>query len=243
MNASPALPPDLRLYIIGDVHGRLDLLNELLAHIDADSADAKGIVQKIFLGDYVDRGLYSKGVLDALIALYDHEKTKPVFLMGNHEQVMHNLLTSYDIRLLQDWLRFGGAETLLSYGVRPPANTDALPDVMSALMEKTPAAHTAFLAALKTKHSLGDYFFCHAGVRPGTPLDKQDNRDLIWIRQEFIGYKKPYEKMVVHGHTISEKVEFMPNRINIDTGAYATGCLTALVLEGTEKRLLQTGGS
>jgi len=237
--APPSIPADLRLYAIGDVHGRDDLLQLLLKKIDDDARAHKGPVRKVFLGDYVDRGLYSRQVIDRLIALRDAEKEPPVFLLGNHEQVMRELLRGRDGSILEDWLRFGGRETLLSYGVNP-SSSGAGSGIISALRENMPPSHIDFIERLETFTTVGDYFFCHAGVKPGVELDKQTEQDLIWIRYEFLSHKEPHGKIIVHGHTISPEPELRPNRINIDTGAYATGRLTALALEGSKRWLLQT---
>jgi serine/threonine protein phosphatase 1 len=196
-------------------------------------------VRKVFLGDYVDRGLYSRQVIDRLIVLRDREKEPPVFLLGNHEQVMRELLRGRDGGLLEDWLRFGGRETLMSYGVNVPPGGSLL-GIVAALRDKMPPSHVDFIERLETSAVFGDYFFCHAGVRPGIPLAAQKEEDLVWIRYEFLMNKEPHEKMIVHGHTISPEPEMRPNRINIDTGAYATGHLTTLGLEGTKQWLLQT---
>ncbi|MGE3623590.1 MAG: metallophosphoesterase family protein [Bdellovibrionales bacterium] len=232
-----ALPPNLRLYAIGDIHGRSDLLGQLLEKIARDSEAKGGTARLVFLGDYVDRGLYSRQVIDRLIELKATEPEPPVFLMGNHEQVMRELLRGGENTLLQDWLRFGGRETLMSYGINPMGPPEA---VIDALREKTPRAHAEFLEKLDVFAEFGDYFFCHAGIKPGIDLARQTEQDLCWIRYEFLGQTKPHPKMIVHGHTIAAEPELKPNRINIDTGAYATGCLTALGLEGTKKWLLQT---
>lgn len=232
----------MRVYAIGDIHGRFDLLERLLKLIDDDAVSSQHTVLKIFLGDYIDRGLQSRQVLEKLVHLQHHEKPTPIFLSGNHEMVMHTLLGDTDITLMSDWLRYGGRETLLSYGVTLPVETppDALHKLQLALGEKVPAAHIAFLNSLKRSATLGDYFFCHAGVRPGVPLDEQTERDLAWIRNEFMHHTGNHGKIIVHGHTICNTAEFKPNRINIDTGAYATGRLTALALEGTKQWLIQT---
>lgn len=237
--ASHAIPAGLRLYVIGDIHGRDDLLGKLLEKIDKDARAHKGPARKIFLGDYVDRGLFSRQVIDRLIALREKEKEPPVFLLGNHEQVMRELLRGRDGGLLEDWLRFGGRETLMSYGVNASSFGGGV-GVIPALREKIPPAHVDFIERLETSATIGDYFFCHAGVRPGVDLAKQEEQDLIWIRYEFLMHKEPHAKMIVHGHTIAPEPELKPNRINLDTGAYATGRLTSLALEGTKKWLLQT---
>lgn len=242
MQRAPSLPSGLCLYAIGDIHGRLDLLEVLLKKIGEDAKVHSAHNKKIFLGDYIDRGLYSRQVIERLITLRDAENEPPVFLLGNHEQVMRNLLRDRDPALMADWLRFGGRETLLSYGVRPP--TTPTPDQLAGLLDEfttaCPPAHYDFLKSLAHWSEFGDYFFCHAGVRPGTPLHRQNEQDLAWIRRDFLPHAGSYGRIIVHGHTICPEVEFMPNRINLDTGAYATGKLTALGLEGSERWLIQT---
>jgi serine/threonine protein phosphatase 1 len=242
MPQPPRLPEGLRLYAIGDIHGRADLLETLVKKIDEDSKTATGEVRKIFLGDYVDRGISSRQVIDFLIALRAREKTPSIFLMGNHEHVMQELLHNpKNDDLMQDWLRFGGRETLMSYGIRPALMTGGhSAALMAELLAAMPASHVEFIESLALKAEYGDYFFCHAGVRPGVDLKAQNAQDLIWIRYDFLHHKEPFGKIIVHGHTICRQVEMKPNRIDIDTGAYATGCLTALGLEGTKKWLLQT---
>lgn len=238
--SSPSLPADMRLYAVGDVHGRLDLLRHLLDKIAADSKTAGGKVQKIFLGDYIDRGLQSRQIIDYLMEWATKEKTPPIFLLGNHEQVMRRLLRDPDPDLLRDWFQFGGRETLLSYGFSPATLMGDPDKVLDEMAEKIPQSHADFLENLELSATFGDYFFCHAGVRPGVALESQNEQDLIWIRYEFLNHKDSFGKVVVHGHTITFEAEFCPNRISIDTGAYATGCLTALALEGTKQWLVQT---
>ncbi len=237
----PALPPGLRVYAIGDIHGSLDQLKQLLGKIEQEASGVSASVRKIFLGDYIDRGLYSKQLIDYLIDWASKEKEPPVFLLGNHEQVMRSLLQRADQGLLQSWFNFGGRETLMSYGISPMILSSNPDGIFSAMKEKVPQSHIDFFDRLQVSISFGDYFFCHAGVRPGIELGKQNEQDLIWIRYEFLDHKNSFGKIVVHGHTISNEVEFRPNRIGIDTGAYATGCLTALGLEGTKQWLVQTG--
>lgn len=241
-NAPPSLPPDLRLYVFGDIHGRLDLLKQLFEKIDADKKKSSVRVKKIFLGDYIDRGLQSRQTLDFLLAQMETDEESPVFLLGNHEQVMRDVLQHQDLTLMNNWLRFGGRETMMSYGVRPAMFSafGNMEETLKTLLEKTPEEHLKFLKAMPTSITLGDYYFCHAGARPGVPLAAQAEGDLVWIRKDFLAHESRFEKMIVHGHTICDTVEFKPNRINIDTGAYATGCLTALALEGTEQWLIQT---
>ena len=244
MTASPSLPSGLRIYAIGDIHGRLDLLKQLMEQIDAEPKPAGITVKKIFLGDYIDRGLQSKQVLDYLMQDADKETgaDRPDFLLGNHEQVMRELVKNSDPKLFQDWLRFGGRETIMSYGIRPAmlATSANLEKMLGEFLDKLPKAHDDYLNSMQTSVTYGDYFFCHAGARYGVPLPHQTEQDLVWIRRDFLANTKKFEKMIVHGHTISEEAEILPHRINVDTGAYATGCLTAIALEGTDKWLVQT---
>jgi serine/threonine protein phosphatase 1 len=241
-NIPPTLPDGLRIYAIGDIHGRFDLLKQLLEKITADKKTPGIVTKKIFLGDYIDRGLQSKQVFECLMSLFELDDEKPVFLLGNHEQVMRQLLHAYDLNLMNDWLKFGGRETLMSYGIRPSAFSGLgdLAKIMTDFVNKVPDAHNHFLKSLITSVNFGDYFFCHAGARPGIELEAQTENDLVWIRRDFMSYEGKFSKMIVHGHTIRENVEFMPNRINVDTGAYATGCLTALALEGNKQWIIQT---
>ncbi len=236
----PTVPEGLRIYAIGDIHGRIDLLDALLAKIDRDASTTKKRAIRVFLGDYIDRGAQSRQVLDRLIGLQQKDAEANIFLIGNHELVMRELLEKGDPFLLQDWLRFGGRETLLSYGIELSQFTKAPETLLPALAAACPPEHRQFLNSLKLSTEFGSYFFCHAGARPGVALNKQAEKDLIWIRNEFLNYTGSFGKIIVHGHTICEKVERHTNRINIDTGAYATGCLTALGLEGSRWCLLQT---
>ena len=244
-NTQHTLPAGLRIYAIGDIHGRLDLLKQLMERIDAEAKPVGITVKKIFLGDYIDRGVQSKQVLDYLMQLANNETgaQKPDFLLGNHEQVMRELVKHSELKLLQDWMRFGGRETLMSYGIRPAmlATAANLNTMLGDFLEKFPKAHNDYVGSMQTSVTYGDYFFCHAGARYGVALHEQTEQDLVWIRRDFLANTKPFEKMIVHGHTISEVAELLPHRINVDTGAYATGCLTAIGLEGTDKWLVQTG--
>lgn len=234
-----------RLYAIGDLHGRLDLLREALTRIEGDlSARPHPRHQIIFLGDYVDRGPDSRGVIDTLIGLRD-AGARASFLLGNHD--------SYVAAYLQDpdwfdrsyhWLHsaMGGAETLASYGVseasekRPSATRDAF-------AEAFPPEHLAFLQSCALWRRVGGYVFAHAGIRPGIALESQRREDCIWIREPFLSDTRNYGFKVVHGHTIVPQVEHRRNRIAIDTGAYRTGVLSCLVLEGAEAALLEPSGA
>lgn len=239
--APAAVPRGLRVYAIGDVHGRLDLLDRMLDQIDADGATAPDLVKHIvYLGDYVDRGPHSSGVIERLAA-----GPPPGFgaipLKGNHEASMLEFLE--DIRIGPNWLTYGGTATLASYHV-PPPHADSPPEDLTHAQEMLrralPPTHRAFLESLRTSVTIGDYVFVHAGVRPGVPLDRQREDDLLWIREDFLRSTADHGKMVVHGHTISAEPEVRANRIGIDTGAFATHRLTCLVLEGTERRFLVT---
>jgi serine/threonine protein phosphatase 1 len=236
----PSLTPQRRLYCIGDIHGRLDLLEELHGMIREDSNGFDGSKAVVYLGDYIDRGAQSSQVLDLLIGqtLDDFET---VYLMGNHEQSMLNFLQ--DPIATAAWLSYGGQVALLSYGVglgrvNMMQNVEILRD---ELEEKLPQSHLDFLHSCRPMYTEGSYCFVHAGIRPGVPLEDQQPEDVFWIRDEFTRSRVCHSHIVVHGHTISEEVEWWPNRIGIDTGAYETGLLTALMLEGKEQRLLQTG--
>lgn len=238
--AGPSLPPDRRLYCIGDIHGRLDLLEEMHAMISADAAEFVGSKAVVYLGDYIDRGSRSSQVLDLLIA-QTLDGFETIHLMGNHEQSMLDFLE--DPVATAAWLTYGGRTALLSYGIGPGSlmRRQDIELLRDQLEEKMPQSHLDFLRSCPVFHTEGSYCFVHAGIRPGVPLEKQDAADLLWIRDEFTRSKLSHDHVVVHGHTICEEVEWLPNRIGIDTGAYLTGMLTALVLEGEEQRLLQTG--
>lgn len=235
----PAVPDGVRVYAIGDIHGRLDLLERLFAQIEADLA-ATPVAHSaiVFLGDYVDRGPQSRGVIDAVLGC--RLGTERICLRGNHESFL--LLALDEAASFETWRRYGGVETLHSYGV-PVVGVlrgAGFDDAREALRAQLPSAHLTFLEELRSSWSIGDYFFCHAGVRPGVPLDRQSDQDLLWIREEFLRFPDTFGKIVVHGHTAAEKVDERPNRIGIDTGAYASGRLTCLVLEGTSRRIIQT---
>lgn len=239
---TPALPAGTRLYAVGDIHGRDDLLAELQARIAADAEGSRARRPVLlYIGDYIDRGPDSKAVLDRLVdrPLAGFET---IHLMGNHEALALEFLEDPGVGPL--WFSNGGDATLLSYGVDPlqragPARAPyrALRDAFAAAL---PERHLAFLRGLRLSHAEGDYLFVHAGIRPGVPLERQSPEDLLWIRREFLDSEADHGKVVVHGHSIARQPERRPNRIGIDTGAFATGRLTALVLEGTEAGFLQT---
>ncbi|PWC53000.1 hypothetical protein TSO221_12175 [Azospirillum sp. TSO22-1] len=251
-SASSTAPPKptegLCVYAVGDVHGQRKELEALLARVEADAARmrADGLNTRIvFLGDYVDRGPDSRGVLDSLCALAkrsaDGSGIACRFLLGNHEAAMLDFLKEPAAN--SQWLSFGGVETLGSYGVRAsagttePARCRALRD---ALDERLPDEHRRFLETLELMVAFGDYAFVHAGIRPGVALERQHPDDLLWIREPFLSSPRRHEKVIVHGHTVVERPEILDNRIGIDTGAYATGVLTAVALHGVERRILAT---
>lgn len=227
----PSLPEGLRVYAISDIHGRSDLLQQLFTVIDVDlnrSRPERSI--QVFLGDYVDRGPDSRGVLDLLIERSQSHET--VFLKGNHEAFFMDVMR--DPAKLQDWRHYGGLLTLMSYGIRPTMNPSSEDQVklIDALCQAVPAEHVRFLQNLQPSFTCGDFFFVHAGVKPGVPLDRQSEDDLFWIREEFLNSEDNFGKYVVHGHTPVKTPDIRPNRINIDTGAYATGNLTLLTMQG-----------
>jgi serine/threonine protein phosphatase 1 len=237
--APSAIPAGQRVYAIGDIHGRDDLFADLIARIDADSA-ARGEaeVTLVLLGDLIDRGPASPAVVDRAIALKNSRAVR--VLKGNHEEAFLKALSG-DEAAMQMLLRFGGDATLVSYGI-PGIEVETL-DTGSLLWKAAsavPEAHLAFMAEMEDKVAIGDYLFVHAGVRPGVALDKQVGADLRWIREDFLKASKHHGAMIVHGHSIVEEPELLPNRLGIDTGAYSSGRLTALGLEGEERWLLQT---
>ena len=240
----PQGPAGCRAYAVGDVLGRLDLLRPLLQRIEEDSAartDARTLV--VFLGDLVDRGPDSAGVLEFL-RHYRPPTIEPVFLYGNHEEVMLRVLGGERGGLLDRWLRYGGAETLGSYGL-PAAMIRDLPEreALQHVVEAVPSDHVSFLETFADTFSFGDYLMVHAGLRPGVPLNSQTQDDLHWIREPFLSDGRDHGKVVVHGHTIVDEVEERPNRIALDTGAYRSGSLTAVGIQNGQRWFLQEQGA
>lgn len=232
----------MRVYAVGDIHGRLDLLRQLHSMIETDArAIGDRIRHIVYLGDYVDRGPDTRGVLDELTSGRPPGFGR-VHLCGNHEASLLEFLN--DPRIGPSWLHYGGAATLASYDVPLPEAPHSAGQIAAAqdrFRQTLPIRHRAFLETLKPAVTIGDYHFVHAGVRPGVPLDQQDARDLMWIREEFLSSHAAFGKIVVHGHTIRPEPDVRSNRIGIDTGAFATGRLTCLVLDGTDRRFLTTG--
>lgn len=228
----PRLPDGIRVYAFGDIHGRSDLLKQMFTVIDADmerNPASRSI--EVFLGDYIDRGPDSAHTLDLLLDRSLYRET--VFLKGNHEAYFLEVLR--DPGKLDEWRQFGGLQTLMSYGIQPSINPGASEqtELIRSLTEILPVDHLRFLENLKPSFVCGDFFFVHAGVRPGIPLKEQHEADLLWIRSEFLDSEEDFGKFIVHGHTPVREPDIRPNRINIDTGAYATGKLTLLTIEGS----------
>lgn len=233
-----ALPPGQRVYALGDIHGRLDLFEALIGAIEEDDA-AAGLAETtvILLGDLVDRGPDSAGVI-ARARRWQAQRHVRI-LAGNHEEMFLESFASVEV--LRHFLRHGGRETLLSFGIEPDALRSASLEELNALMEEAvPHETRAFIAGLEDLIEIGDYLFVHAGIDPALPFAEQDVSSLRWIREPFLSHGAPLGKMVVHGHTISQDVEERGHRIGIDTGAFASGRLTALVLEEGERRYLET---
>lgn len=233
-------PENTRLYAIGDVHGCMTRLNALLSLVREDFASApEENCTVVLVGDYVDRGPDSAELIDYLLDP-DLDELGTVFLKGNHEEFMLRFLEG-DLDAGTVWIANGGAETLLSYGIAVqsswPDETE-LAELQKKFANKTPGTHRSFLNALSLSYVAGDYAFVHAGIRPGVKLAEQSEKDLLWIRDEFLSYSRPHEYVIVHGHTPVRKPENMQNRINVDTGAVYGGPLTAVVLAGKERRFL-----
>lgn len=238
--ALPSLPDGERVYAIGDVHGRADLLERLLAAIDSDDAARPAIrTQIVFLGDLVDRGAESKRVIDLVLALEARGRRVRV-LRGNHDDVFRQAVRG-DPRATRNLHRMGGKPTLMSYGISE-AEYDGLdyPELTERLCGGVPDEHLALLDRLENLIRIGDYVFVHAGVRPGVSLDDQEVEDLCWIRGDFLRHRGDFGGFVIHGHSITDDVDVRPNRIGVDTGAFATNKLTAVGLEGTERWFLST---
>jgi serine/threonine protein phosphatase 1 len=240
----PAVPDGTRLYVVGDIHGcveQLTAMHELIL-ADAGRAEAERRVV-VYLGDYIDRGPDSKGVIDLLT-----ERPLPGFetvhLRGNHEQTLLTFLD--DISIGPDWFNFGGVATFQSYGLTAPTeifDVDALLAAQAALRDGLPPIHLDFYRSLRLGHLEGDFLMVHAGVRPGVRLDEQTENDLLWIREPFLQSTADFGVIIVHGHTIAQTPEIRPNRIGIDTGAFHTGRLTCAVFQGNAVDFLQASAS
>lgn len=233
-----SVPEDVRVYAVGDIHGRAKLLKKMLAAIEEDAHQhAATITYQIFLGDYVDRGMQSREVVDLLLAPppKGHER---ICLMGNHEEALLHFLN--DPNILRDWANFGGYATLVSYGI--PIPESMLPGRLHALRDAfaraIPQAHLDFYKNLPLRTIVGDYLFVHAGIIPGLPLEQQKPEHLLWVRRSFLNYKGYFDHYIVHGHTPVTSAEVLPNRANLDISIAPQSSLAALILEGEERRLL-----
>ena len=234
------MPEGLRLYCIGDIHGRNDLLLEIHNKIKEDAASFPGRIVVVYVGDFIDRGMFSREVIEIL-------KDNPfpdfecIYLRGNHEQTLLDFLQEASVG--SSWLSFGGQATLVSYGVavtRILTRREEFVEIQKSLRENLPQSHLDFISKTRLSYAIGSYLFVHAGINPKYSLARQQPEDLMWIRDEFVSSSKNHEKIIVHGHTVTEEPELLPNRIGIDTGAYASGRLSCLVLQGEQQRIIQT---
>jgi serine/threonine protein phosphatase 1 len=228
VNASA--PADTRIYAVGDIHGRADLLSEITVGID-DDIRRRPIAHtvEVYLGDYIDRGPHSRMVIDLLAVRL--VANRAVCLRGNHEAVMEGFLQ--DPAILQYWEPLGGMQTLASYGIELHDGTGTALDLQRRFLAAFPRAHELFMQCLRNQFSCGDFLFAHAGIRPDIPIEQQDVNDLIWIRDEFLESTLNHERFIVHGHTPVPHPDIRHNRINIDTGAWRTGILTCIAIEGS----------
>jgi len=238
------IPEKQRIYAIGDIHGHADTLDAMHRAIDADiDSNPPGEAVIVYLGDYVDRGPDSKGVIDRLIERQRSMRhARQIFLKGNHENGMLEFMKD-PLGPRRDWLPWGAVEAMASYGIaiNPAFDLDAqASDLCAALIDAVPQAHVNFLQSLTLFHEAGEYLFVHAGIRRGIPLARQTPQDLTFIRHGFLDDDNPHPWRVVHGHTITQdyKPDIRPNRINVDTGHYEGGPLTAAVIEGADVRFI-----
>lgn len=234
----PAIPAGQRVYVIGDVHGRLDLFSAIASAIEADNISRSAAnTEIVLLGDLIDRGPDSAGVLAA--ARYWQRNRNVRILAGNHEEMF--LLSFSHLEALRDFLRFGGEETVLSYPVdRVAFHTADVAMAQQLMYDAVPQADLDFVRAFENHVVVGDYLFVHAGIRPGVSIEDQRTEDLRWIREPFLSHAEDFGHFVVHGHSITDEPDIRHNRMGIDTGAFMSGRLTALGLEGTERWLIET---
>jgi serine/threonine protein phosphatase 1 len=223
-------PADTRIYAVGDIHGRADLLAETIARIDDDirRRPIQHIVE-IYLGDYIDRGPDSRAVIDQLAVRM--VENHAVCLRGNHEALMEGFLR--DAGAFSHWQQLGALQTLVSYGVHPLASSETPASLRRRFLTVFPRLHELFLRRLHYGYRCGDFLFVHAGIRPGVPIERQDLNDLLWIRSEFLRSSQDHGRFIVHGHTPVPHPDIRNNRINIDTGAWKSGTLTCVAIEGT----------
>jgi serine/threonine protein phosphatase 1 len=242
LRPAPRVPEGMRVYAIGDIHGRADLLAAMHDGIRADLAQNRpeGQAVLVYIGDYIDRGMQSRQVIDHILSNPVPGLAR-VYLRGNHDDSALQFLR--DAQFGPIWFGYGGDATLLSYGVRMTAGkigADRFEDMRQQFEAALPPEHLEFLSSLQSMYECGDYLFVHAGVRPGVAFPDQKPEDLMWIRDEFLDSKQDHGKINVHGHTVSEAPEQKDNRIGIDTGAYASNRLTCLILEGDQRYFMTT---
>jgi serine/threonine protein phosphatase 1 len=240
--AAPQTAPGERLYVVGDVHGRPDLLERMFAEIERDDAQRARVARRriVTVGDIVDRGPDPCGAMQVLETA-QQRLPDLITVLGNHEEMLLRAMRG-DEATIRGWMRVGGAETAESFGVAALAEgADAVPFV-AALNRAVPEAWERWMQSWPLTFRSGDYFVCHAGIRPGVALAKQNRNDLLWAREAFLGDTRDYGAIIVHGHTITEEVELLPNRIGIDTGAYRSGILSAVCLDGPDVAVLAVHG-
>jgi serine/threonine protein phosphatase 1 len=241
--AAPVMSQGVVVFAIGDMHGRADLLELVLHHVlhEARTLENRRVLL-VCLGDYIDRGPGSRQVIDQLLALKTAPNLEVRYLRGNHEKILLDFLAE-PRRNGPSWCAFGGREALASYGVvapEPNAGEEAWLAARDALRAALPPVHLSFFENLETAFEIGDYFFVHAGAKPGVALEDQVEEDLLWIREPFLNSRRRFEKVIVHGHSPGIEVHIDARRIGLDTGAYATGVLSMIRLEGEDQRLIQT---
>jgi len=226
-----AVPAGMRVYAVGDIHGRADLLAETIGRIEDDLRRRPiNYAVEVYLGDYIDRGPDSKGVLDQLAVRLVRQHA--ICLRGNHEAILERFLWD-DPETIHHWIQLGALQTLASYGVVPRTRAGTTPyELRQSLLDAFPRTHELFLQCLRSSFVCGNFLFVHAGIRPGIPMEQQDPEDLRWIRDEFLNSTQDHGKLVVHGHTPVDHPDIRSNRINIDTGAWRTGTLTCIAIEG-----------
>ncbi|WP_140986275.1 metallophosphoesterase family protein [Asticcacaulis tiandongensis] len=245
--AVPVSSIDMPTYAVGDVHGRFDLFEQMIARLWADAMKLKTPSRLVLLGDYVDRGPESQDVLALICALQDTVAFREIWpeiivLRGNHEATLLGFLEDASVGPV--WVAHGGHSTLVSYGIHPPVNrtdSEAWEEVRLAFRDVFPARHLELLQSSRLTYQAGDYLFVHAGIRPGQALELQNEDTFLWIRNAFLKAERAGEHVVVHGHTPAEEVHNGAWRIGLDTGAYATGVLSAVYLNETERRVVQIG--
>lgn len=233
---APAIPAGERVYAIGDVHGRLDLLLSLVAQIETDDARrAPALTTLIFVGDLIDRGPASAGVVRLVRELGVRSRFRVRLICGNHEEVLL-LATRGNSRAMRNLVAIGGDATIRSYGIDDAeAAAGSFSDLARLLRQRIPRADLDLLDGAEDLITIGDYAFVHAGIRPGIPLDEQHPADLRWIRREFLDSDRDHGKVIVHGHTIAPDIEERHNRLGIDTGAFGSGRLSAIGLEASHR--------